>query len=356
MAGINGVLGQSKDIYMLDGNGNATLVKPELPSSQHQPIVKYIEITNGGGGGGNPPAPDITSTLGMGTQDLINEANASKDKINNIIGELGSQKVTGSGAGAATGTEYSWDAKGANKANTQLQMDVNAAKQEALAQRQTIEQNAQAYQQQADMMKYSANQSAQSAGWTGGYVLDQNRQMEYLKSSIQSQMYGAMELQKYGYDTALAAARLSYDLNQQEFAHQYYMDAVNVAVTEAQQTGYYISAEVRDMMSQYNIAQEKLAKDPNDEQAATVTQGVKDWFKANFKTEEGKVPEISDVAVKTLSLLTTELNAAQSNLQMYMNTYFEQLTRIQAADSAAAQKLKDDSNAVIIYDPDTGEP
>lgn len=292
---------------------------------------------------------DITTTLGMdmSTQTLIDNAGAAQEKVDSIITEMGEPKNTGGGAAAATDTTYSWDQQGTDKATVQLGIDKEGAKQEALANRQTIEQNAQNYQQQADLMKYSNNQSAQSAGWTGGYVLDQNRQMEYLKSSIQSQMYGAMELQKYGYDTALAAARLSYDLNQKEFAHQYYMDAVNVAVTEAQTTGYYVSAEVRDMMSQYNIAQEKLTKNPSDTQAQAVTQGVKKWFESNFNTDG---VNISDATVKTLSLLTSELSAAQSTLEMYINTYYEQLTRIQAADSAAAAKVENDPSYFIVYD------
>lgn len=298
--------------------------------------------STGTGSGNNTPT---TAGLDMSTQSLLENANSSKEKVDSILNEMGTQKNTGSGVASATG-KYSWDQQGTEKALTQLEIDKNNAKQEALANRQTIEQNAQAYQQQADMMKYSANQSAQSAGWTGGYVLDQNRQMEYLKSSIQAQMYGAMELQKHGYDTALAAARLSYDLNQQEFAHQYYMDAVNVAVTEAQQTGYYISAEVRDMMSQYNIAQEKLkSATSHDEryEAQQVTKAVQNWFSSQGIN-------MTEPAVKTLSLLTSELNAAQSNLQMYMNTYFEQLTRVQAADSAAASKLANDPSYFIVYD------
>lgn len=362
---------QLTQAYILDESGNKyntsgqqVVTEAEMNQARNDAIPGQISseatvIANsvaagksaGGSGTGSGNGSSTTPGLDMSSQSLLDNAAASKDKVDNILNEMGTQKNTGSGAAAASGTDYSWDVQGTNKANTQLEIDKNNAKQEALANRQTIEQNAQAYQQQADMMKYSANQSAQSAGWTGGYVLDQNRQMEYLKSSIQAQMYGAMELQKYGYETALAAARLSYDLNQQEFAHQYYMDAVNIAVTEAQQTGYYVSAEVKDMMSQYNVAQEKLKINPNDEQAAAVTKGVKDWFKANFNSDVS----ISDTAVKTLSLLTSELSAAQSNLQMYMNTYFEQLTRIQAADSAAAEKIKNDPSYFIIYGEDGKE-
>lgn len=198
---------------------------------------------------------------------------------------------TGAGIESALGTQYSWDKEGVKAANTKYQQEVLAAKQQALANRQTIEQNSTQYQQQVDMMKYTDNQEAEKVGWTGGYVLDQRRQTDYLKASIQAQMYGAMELQKYGYDSALAAARLSYDLNQQEFAHKYYMDAVSIALQEAETTGTYISAEIRDMSSQYNAATQVLndtsSSQADRERATQVKQTIDSWFSANGLSKTG---------------------------------------------------------------------
>lgn len=198
---------------------------------------------------------------------------------------------TGTGIESALGTQYSWDKEGVNAANIKYQQEVLTAKQQALANRQTIEQNSTQYQQQVDMMKYTDNQEAEKVGWTGGYVLDQRRQTEYLKASIQAQMYGAMELQKYGYDSALAAARLSYDLNQQEFAHKYYMDAVSVALQEAETTGTYISAEIRDMSSQYNTATQILndatSSQADRERATQVKQTIDSWFLTNGLSKTG---------------------------------------------------------------------
>lgn len=198
---------------------------------------------------------------------------------------------TGTGIESALGTQYSWDKEGVKAANIKYQQEVLTAKQQALANRQTIEQNSTQYQQQVDMMKYADNQEAEKVGWTGGYVLDQRRQTEYLKASIQAQMYGAMELQKYGYDSALAAARLSYDLNQQEFAHKYYMDAVSVALQEAETTGTYISAEIRDMSSQYNTATQILndatSSQADRERATQVKQTIDSWFLTNGLSKTG---------------------------------------------------------------------
>lgn len=257
------------------------------------------------------------------------------------------------GAGAADGTMYSWDKQGIDAAQNQYQQDTLKAKQDALANRQTIEQNSLQYQQQADMMQYANNQNAEKVGWTGGYVLDQNRQMEYLKSSIQAQMYGAMELQKYGYDSALAAARLSYDLNQKEFAHKYYQDAVNIAITEANLTGTYFSAETRDMMSQLSAANQELkefaATDIDEidvtkltqeqQRALEVKKNIESWYKANG---------VNTAGLKTLAAWQTEQSMAQ---EWAMN----QWEMYQAALSAAENKVLEKSDVVIELD-EKGNP
>ena len=271
----------------------------------------------------------------------------------------GSGGDTSSGAASAEGTQYSWDEKGTSKAQNQYQQDLLKAKQDALANRQTIEQNALQYQQQSDMMQYANNQNAEKVGWTGGYVLDQNRQMDYLKASIQAQMYGAMELQKYGYDSALAAARLSYDLNQQEFAHQYYQDAVNVAISEAQITGTYFSAETRDMMSQYNVAEQNLGDlqgksleeidegirngtislTPEQSQALEVKRNIENWYSAN---------NVSQTGIQTLAAWEAEQSMAMQWQDQLWSQY-------QAAISSADNKIAEDVNAFIILD-ENGNP
>lgn len=324
--------------------------------------------------GGN--GVDVTSIPGVGTNEPIVQpetpkvtepapnagtSNASKEFLDvlDTKPEYEQPTDTSSGASAAKGTQYSWDTQAIDAAQNQYQQDALKAKQDALANRQTIEQNALQYQQQADMMKYANNQNAEKVGWTGGYVLDQNRQMEYLKASIQAQMYGAMELQRYGYDSALSAARLSYDLNQKQFAHQYYQDAVNVAISEAQLTGTYFSAETRDMMSQLNVAEQELGdlKDLSLEEinekistgdlvlsaeqskALEVKRAITDWYKAN---------DVSTVGIKTLSAWETE----QNMIRQWAN---EQWEMYQAAKDAAQHTIDTDVNSFIMLD-DQGKP
>lgn len=198
---------------------------------------------------------------------------------------------TGSGLEAALGTDYSWDTNAEERANLSYKSAVLDAKANYLTNRQQLESQGQEFQEQVDMQKYSQNQSNEKTGWTGGYVLDRERQMEYLKQTIQSQMYGQMELQKYGYDTSLAAARLAYDTNKYDLALEYYNTALQRAITEAEITGYYISPEVSEMLNEYSIASKILndgqANDEDKLRADKVLSSVYNWFEANGISKQG---------------------------------------------------------------------
>jgi len=256
------------------------------------------------------------------------------------------QLNTGAGAEAAVGTQYSWNKQGADKAQKQYQSDVLQQKDKLLTQAQQTANNTVNYQTQADMMKYQNNQNAEKVGWTGGYVLDQNKQTEYLKASIQAQMYGAMELQKYGYDSALAAARLSYDLNQQEYARQYYNDAVSAALSEAQLTGTYFSAETKDMMSQYSTALQKLSdksiSEDEKNKADSIIKTIEKWFSTN---------DISPAGVKTMAAYQYEADQAfQWNQELYIRYNTAIKTVKEDQKNNVTLFIKVDANGNPIFD------
>lgn len=157
------------------------------------------------------------------------------------------------------------------QAETQFQKNVSDVKATAYKGASEIQAQGQEMQTQLSLGSYMREQSAEKAGWTGGYMLDQVRQGEFLKSTIQSQLYGAQELQKYGLDTQLEAARLAYDLGKEQLAFQYYNEAYQRSLQEAQLYGYYISPENRDMLNQYEAANNVLA---------TGTEGTPEYTKA----------------------------------------------------------------------------
>lgn len=290
------------------------------------------------------PAPEdeiIPTTEGSGSP----SDNPPTETQNGVAKILGDQEpyspndegksFTGAGIEANLGENstdqlsYSWEQQGHEKAKAQLGIDTQTVNQNFQTNRQTLATNAVNYQTQADMMQYQNNQNAEKVGWTGGYVLDQNRQMDYLKASIQAQMYGAMELQKYGYDSSLAAARLSYDLNQQEYARQYYQDAVSAALSEAQLTGTYFSAEVKDMMSQLKVAElkqeDQSLSDEERDQAKHLSEQIESWFSTNGISKQG---------VKTLAAWQAEQDNELARTQANWNMYNAAL---QAANSEKAK-------------------
>lgn len=224
----------------------------------------------------------------------------SEDQLNNYQEPIQEQPkelptsnspATGSGIEGALGMEYSWDTKAKDRANLDYETAVIDSKSKYLINRQELEAQGHQLQEQVDMQKYSQNQSTEKAGWTGGYVLDSERQMAYLKQTIQSQMYGQMELQKYGYDTSLAAARLAYETNKFDLALKYYNDAVSQAISEADRIGFYVSPEVREHLNSYDIAskilEDSTSSEADKQRASAVLDGIYKWFKNNNISKQG---------------------------------------------------------------------
>ena len=233
-----------------------------------------------------------TQNNGVISNQYANENDASQYATSPNTTTPANKSNTGSGIDAALGTEYSWNTKAEERAGLDYEAKVLEAKSQYLTNRQELETQGQQMQEQVAMQEYSQNQSNEKAGWTGGYVLDTERQMAYLKQTIQSQMYGQMELQKYGYDTSLAAARLAYDTNKYDLALEYYNTALQRAVTEADITGYYVAPEVTEMLNEYSIASSILNAESGysqdkRERADKVLASVYEWFEANGISKEG---------------------------------------------------------------------
>ena len=234
---------------------------------------------------------------------------------------------TGSGLTAAEGTEYSWNERAEERAGLDYQSAVLESKSNYLANRQQIESQAQEAQNQFAMKQYSQNQSNEKAGWTGGYILDTDRQVEYLKATIQAQMYGQMELQKYGYDTSLAAARLAYDTNKYDLALEYYNTALSRAVSEAEITGYYVSPETSEMLDEYSIASrilnDETSKQEEKDRANSVLNAVYKWFEDNGISKQGVETYSHIVEERTykMSLESALEYINEANKQIDSNTF-----------------------------------
>ena len=176
----------------------------------------------------------------------------------------------------------SWESSAAQQQGIKFQQDVLAGKQTLLRSAQEAQAKGQEMQTQLALGEYMRGQSQEKAGWTGGYMLDQKRQGDYLKASIQAQMYGQQELQRYGMETQLEAARLAYDLGKDQLAYQLYQQEYQRSLQEANMFGYYVSPENRDMLNQYRAANSVLADANATEEekarATVIKTQINEWF------------------------------------------------------------------------------
>ena len=271
--------------------------------------------------------------------------NTTTEAANSNTGSGASAPEIELGNGEKEQLKYSWESKAEDRADLSYQSDVLTTKSNMLENRQNLEAQGQQYQDQVAMDQYSKNQSAEKAGWAGGYVLDTERQMNYLKQTIQSQMYGQMELQKYGYNTSLAAARLAYDTNRFDLALEYYNTALSRAVSEAEITGYYVSPEASEMLDQYSMASRTMndesASEEEKQRADKILAAVYEWFEANGISKNGveTYQHLVEERTHRLSVEQTLEYINQANKQIDSNTF----TRVDANGNAI---FSEDGNTV----------
>ena len=186
---------------------------------------------------------------------------------------------------------FSWEAKGKTAAELQYDADALKAEQNALASRREFMAAAEEGQTLKDTQKYLDAQSAEKAGWTGGYRLDQNRQRQYLEASIQASMYNSQEMARFGYETSLDAARIAYEQGKEALALEYYKVELDKATAEAQLTGVYFSPEQKDMIFQYRTADQIFSNPASSQEekdkAGRVINTIKDWFSASGLSQDG---------------------------------------------------------------------
>lgn len=214
--------------------------------------------------------------------------------------------------------------------------------------------------------QYLNQQNQDKQGWSGGYSLDSNRQLEYLKSSIASDIYSQMELQKVGYESALSQAHASAELEKKELSLQRYQTAMNMATQKANLTGKYIDPHFDDMLTQYQAAEKILAGNPSDleaQRANKIVEFVQKQFNSALnsvdengvnvfgikadKNEDGSydMHSISLEGIKTLAAISQEASNAYYNAQAEYQQALAESTQITIKEGI--ENSKDDSTYKI---------
>ena len=229
--------------------------------------------------------------------------------------------------------------------------DMITAEQNAIASRANIERNAARGQEQALLGEYSTQQTIEKMGWTGGYRTDAETQMSYLRASISSDLYGQMELQRLGYETALEQARINFSLNNIQLANEYMNQQWQIEFQRANITGELISPIDRENVNQFRAADTIIkAKEGTytAEQVAKAQQvhsQILEWYNAEGLGQEG-LAALYEISTLTRNAQQFEMNQAQLD-QIELN--------MTMSVQSAAREIQADGEIPIIERNDKGD-
>lgn len=139
--------------------------------------------------------------------------------------------------------------------------------------------------QQYESSKYQAAQTIDKSGWSGGYALDTERQLSYMRESIQADILSQKDLQKLGYKSALGQAIAATELQADQLALDRYRQARQDAEYTSQLTGRYVEPHIADMATQVSALSTLIEK----EQEGSPNKAK---YEATLKTLQSKLSEI----------------------------------------------------------------
>ena len=234
--------------------------------------------------------------------------------------------------------------------------DMVQAEQNAMASRANIERNANLGQRQALLGEYSKEQTIEKMGWTGGYRTDADVQMSYLKASIGADLYGQMELQRLGYETALEQAKLNYSLNNMQLANEYMNQQWQIEFQRANLTGELISPIDRENVNQFKAAQTILnAEDgvysaEEKAKAQLLYQQMLEWYGGDGIGEQG-LDALYRIANLTRNEQQFEMNQLQlDQIELNMEMSIQAAAReIRADGEVAIVEYKEDGSVKSVY-------
>lgn len=317
----------SKNIVLLEGGTTST---PQQPTTTPPPkTTPPTQVVTGG-----PVFPnneeEANQMIESGTIPKVSTTPPSTTPPESVIPDNWTLPVA----------QYDKDAE--EMAGYQYQQDVAAAEQSQLTSRQNIEKNANQANLDYSMLNYQQNQNIEKMGWSGGSYLDAKMQQEYLQASIQADLYGQLELQKYGYETEMAKARMAFAANQKQLAMQYLKEEYEKAFTLTQQTGIWIDPTIKDRLSQWDIAKQVMEEYKGNENDENYTKAKKvfDEILASFALSSDA--PLTPQGVDVLRQYLTEQNLYSSDTLSAEQIKNLKIETENAQDLAQREKEKQD--------------
>lgn len=188
------------------------------------------------------------------------------------------------------GEDYSWNKLAAEMAQLSYDQEANQYRAESIAAKQDIDAAAASAWNNYFAAEYSARQTQEKMGWSGGQEQASDLQVQFLQAETAANMYTQDEMQRYGVETKLGIARMYADANQRALALDYYQDAVNQAVSEANLTGWYVPPEASEMFKQQELADKIISNPASTQQEIDRAKQIKancDRYYDNLGFERG---------------------------------------------------------------------
>lgn len=235
--------------------------------------------------------------------------------------------------------DYSWNKLATEMAQLSYDQEAAQYRAQSIAAKQEMDAAATNAWNNYFAAAYSAEQTQDKMGWSGGQEKASDLQVMFLQAESAANMYTQDEMQRYGVETKLGIARMYAEANQKTLALEYYQDEVNKAISEANITGYYVPPEASEMFKQQELA-DKILNDPNataeqKERAKNVNTNCEKYYqnlgfeKGTRKDENGKVVT-EFFGIKTLSLLTHEETVRNNKINEEIQREANQIAQSQA--------------------------
>ena len=251
--------------------------------------------------------------------------------------------------------DFHWNKLAAQQAQFKYDQQEAQYRYESVLQKQEIDAAATTAFNNYFAAKYSARQTQDKMGWSGGQEKASDLQIKFLQAETAANMYSQQELQKYGLESKLAIAREYAAAEQNALALQYYQDAYNQAISEGNLTGCYVPPEASEMMIQEKAARELLNSSTSSaaekKRARDVIANCESFYRDLGFEEWNTVDENGNVTtsfrgIKTLSTLqheeTVRNNKINEDLQRQANQIAEdQLAATKQSNYLAELQLKE---------------
>lgn len=289
----------------------------ELATMQDQAsgMLEQINGTNKGGIDETRTTYDYNSQRTKNYDESVTTSTTQSAGKGTVTTTWDSEYKMGSDYTVDDSQDYTWNKLATEMAQLSYDQEAAQYRAESIAAKQEMDAAATSAWNNYFAAAYSAEQTQDKMGWSGGQEQASDLQVMFLQAETAANMYTQDEMQRYGVETKLGIARMYADANQKALALQYYQDEVNKAISEANITGYYVPPEASEMFKQQELA-DKILADPNataeqKERAKNVNKNCEKYYKnlgfekGTRKDKNGKVVT-EFYGIKTLSLLQHE--------------------------------------------------